>query len=446
MVAVRNSLTHFGPERNMSHTSRSEFQGVLARREKRLAYLLLLPTFMLVLAIVLLPLVANFWISFKPVTLGDLRPPSLVIKEAARGTIAAPGDVFRIEYRFRNSSMKYPLVDTSLRDTLPNGFTITALDPACEIVSAAGARNIVCKLGDLDEKARGKVVIEAVLEDPLLTSKDILKASKPETVFTAPNVMTSFDFTIENFEKVFSAAEFWDVLKTSVYYTVFGTAGALLFGLFAAQIMQKTFPGRSVIRGLLLFPYVAPVIAVAFSWVVLFDPFSGVVNAMLLQAGVADGPINFFGQRKVDISLFGLTIELPVALSMVILFEVWRYFPLSFLFILARMQSIPADIYEAAEMDGATPLQQFRFLSLPFIAGILAVLFLLRFIWTFNKFDDIFLLTGGNAGTRTLTVNVYEQAFAISNLGAGAAVAVVIFVFLLVFSIIFIRFSPKDAG
>ncbi|MCH1483262.1 MAG: sugar ABC transporter permease, partial [Alphaproteobacteria bacterium] len=274
----------------------------------------------------------------------------------------------------------------------------------------------------------------------------ILKASKPETVFTAQNVMTSLDFTIENFEKVFSAEEFWNVLKTSIYYTVFGTVGALLFGLFAAQIMQKTFPGRSVIRGLLLFPYVAPVIAVAFSWVVLFDPFSGVVNAMLLQAGVAEGPINFFGQRKVDISVFGLTIEFPVALSMVILFEVWRYFPLSFLFILARMQSIPADIYEAAEMDGATPFQQFCFLSLPFIAGILAVLFLLRFIWTFNKFDDIFLLTGGNAGTRTLTVNVYEQAFAISNLGAGAAVAVVIFVFLLIFSIIFIRFSPKDAG
>ncbi len=430
----------------MSRTSRSEFQGVLARREKRLAYLLLLPTFMLVLAIVLLPLVANFWISFKPVTLGDLRPPSLIIKEAARGNIAAPGDAFKIEYRFRNSSMKYPLAEASVRDTLPYGFTITALDPACDIISEAGARSIICTLGDLDAKARGKLVIEAVLRDPLKVSKDILKASKPETVFTAQHVMTSFDFTIENFEKVFSAAEFWNVLKTSIYYTVFGTAGALLFGLFAAQIMQKTFPGRSVIRGLLLFPYVAPVIAVAFSWVVLFDPFSGVVNAMLLQAGVAEGPINFFGQRKVDISVFGLTIEFPVALSMVILFEVWRYFPLSFLFILARMQSIPADIYEAAEIDGATPFQQFWFLSLPFIAGILAVLFLLRFIWTFNKFDDIFLLTGGNAGTRTLTVNVYEQAFAISNLGAGAAVAVVIFVFLLIFSIIFIRFSPKDAG
>ena len=78
--------------------------------------------------------------------------------------------------------------------------------------------------------------------------------------------------------------------------------------------------------------------------------------------------------------------------------------------------------------------------------GILSVLFLLRFIWTFNKFDDIFLLTGGNAGTRTLTVNVYEQAFAISNIGAGAAVAVVIFACLLAFSWFFFRFISREEG
>ena len=72
-------------------------------------------------------------------------------------------------------------------------------------------------------------------------------------------------------------------------------------------------------------------------------------------------------------------------------------------------------------MDGASPFQQFWYLSMPMLLGILSVLFLLRFIWTFNKFDDIFLLTGGNAGTRTLTVNVYEQAFAISNIGAGCS-------------------------
>ena len=419
-------------------------EGALARREKRLAYALLMPTFLLVLAVVLLPLLANFWISVKPVTLAELRPPSLILKEQVRGDLAAAGDEARLEYRYRNSSIKYPLENVAFTDVLPAGVVVTTPDPACSL-EADGA-SLRCELGELAGKARGKIRIGIAAGDGFVGDKSPFKASKPVASFTAYNVMTSFDFTLANFERVFSAAEFWDVLKVSIYYTVFGTAGALLLGLFAAQILQKAFFGRPVVRGLMLFPYVAPVIAVAFSWVVLFDPFSGAVNAMLQQMDVAEGPINFFGQRSITIHLFGLGITLPMALTMVILFEVWRYFPLSFLFILARMQSIPSDIYEAAEIDGATPIQQFWFLSLPYIAGILAVLFLLRFIWTFNKFDDIFLLTGGNAGTRTLTVNVYEQAFAISNLGAGAAVAVVIFALLLVFSVIFIRFSPKDAG
>ena len=429
-------------------------EGALARREKRLAYALLMPTFLLVLAIVLLPLLANFWISVKPVTLAELRPPSLILKEQVRGDITATGGEARLEYRYRNSSMKYPLEDVAFTDSLPDGVVVTSLDPVCSLEGDGEGEGtgtgLRCDLGELAGKERGKIRIGIAAADGFVGDKASVKASVKSSVpvasFTAYNVMTSFDFTLRNFERVFSAAEFWDVLKVSIYYTVFGTAGALLLGLFAAQILQKAFIGRPVIRGLMLFPYVAPVIAVAFSWVVLFDPFSGAVNAMLLQMDVAEGPINFFGQRSVTIHVFGLGITLPMALTMVILFEVWRYFPLSFLFILARMQSIPADIYEAAEIDGATPMQQFWFLSLPYIAGILAVLFLLRFIWTFNKFDDIFLLTGGNAGTRTLTVNVYEQAFAISNLGAGAAVAVVIFALLLVFSVIFIRFSPKDAG
>ena len=428
----------------MSDGARRRGEGALARREKRLAYSLLLPTFALVLGIILLPLLANFWISFKPVTLADLRPPQLIVKEQLRGKLAAEGDTARIEYRFRNSSIKYPLGEVSFTDTLPDGIKITGLDDACWIDETAA--KLTCELGDLDAKSRGRIriEIEALTGDP--PGKADFRASAPAATFSAYNVMTSFDFTLGNFQKIFSAAEFWDVLKVSVYYTVFGTAGALLFGLFAAQIMQKAFFGRPVIRGLMLFPYVAPVIAVAFSWVVLFDPFSGAVNAMLQQMDVASGPINFFGQRMIEVSFFGVAFNLPMALTMVILFEVWRYFPLSFLFILARMQSIPSDIYEAAEIDGATPMQQFRFLSLPHIAGILAVLFLLRFIWTFNKFDDIFLLTGGNAGTRTLTVQVYEQAFALNNLGAGAAVAVLVFVLLALFALVYFRAMPEEEG
>ncbi|MEM7721514.1 MAG: sugar ABC transporter permease, partial [Pseudomonadota bacterium] len=206
-----------------------------------------------------------------------------------------------------------------------------------------------------------------------------------------------------------------------------------ILGLFAAMLLNKEFRGQGVLRGLFLFPYVAPIIAVAFTWVILFDPFSGSVNALMVQMGVLSEAVNFFGQR-------------PFALIMVTVFAMWSYFPLCFLFILARMQSIDSDMYEAADMDGASPFQKFWYLSIPQLLGILSVLFLLRFIWTFNKFDDIFLLTGGNAGTRTLTVNVYEQAFAVSNIGAGAAVAVVIFICLLLFSFFFFRFISREEG
>ena len=127
-----------------------------------------------------------------------------------------------------------------------------------------------------------------------------------QSIFKSTNVLTSLDFTISNYLKVFSASEFFEVLKTTIYYTFFGTAGALLLGLFAAQIMQKAFPGRAFVRGILLFPYVDPVISVAFSWVILFDPFSGSVNAMMLELGVVKEPINFFGQRYATIGLLGL--------------------------------------------------------------------------------------------------------------------------------------------
>ena len=417
-------------------------ESILSIREKKLAYSLILPTMILVLSIVIIPLLANFWISFKPISLGDLRPPKLILKESVRSKLSPTNDFAKIQYRYRNSSSKYELNEVAFSDLIPKGITVTKIKSKhdCKIEK----NKLVCKLGKIKPKAFGKIIL-TITKNEFWNDDDNPKSQKPKATYKSTNILTSLEFTFENFKKIFSASEFWDVLKVSIYYTFFGTAGALLIGLFTAQIVNKSFKGRPFIRGLLLFPYVSPVIAVAFSWVILFDPYSGIVNSLFIQMEVIEKPINFFGQKYTPINVFGYEFNFPLALSMVIIFEIWRYFPLSFLFILARIQSIPQDIYEAAEIDGATPLQQFYYLSIPFLIGIIAVLFLLRFIWTFNKFDDIFLLTGGNAGTRTLTVNVYEQAFAISNLGAGAAVAVVIFIFLLVFSVIFIKFSKKEA-
>ena len=417
--------------------------GPIARRERNLAYAMLLPTFGIVMAVVLLPLLANFWISFKPVGLGDLRPASLFVNERLRGDLVAAGDVATIEYRLRNSSQDDPLSEAGFSDTLPAGLTPTGgIDPRCTVTGSL----LDCALGEVEPRFRDSIRIDVTADQSYIDNPVPVRDTEAVGRAQSENVLTSGEFTFDNFQRVFSAAEFWHVLRVTIYYTIFATLGALVLGLFAAQMLNTTFRGRTILRGLFLFPYVAPVIALAFTWVLLLDPFSGTLNAILRQMGVVETPINFLGQRSVPLDFFGLTINFPVALTSVILIEAWRSVPLAFLFILARMQSISTDMYEAAEIDGATPLQQFWFISLPQLVGIIAVLFLLRFIWTFNNFDDIFLLTGGAAGTRTLTVNVYEQAFAVSNLGAGAAVAVVVFLVLLCFSLVIFKYSPQDEG
>ena len=417
--------------------------GALANREKRLAYTMLLPTFLIVLSIVLGPLLANFWISFKPVQLADLRAAQTLANEQLRPRPKEVGEEVTLRYRIRNSSQKEPIRNVLMSDEIPAGLTLKLNDDRCRL----NGQNLECDFGIIEAGGRFNLEIPTVVAQSYLDAGIRPRDSKASFTGDANNVLTSFEFTLDNFHKIFSSDDFWTILKVSLYYTIFGTLGALVLGLFAAQILNTAFKGRNVLRGLFLFPYVAPVIAVAFAWVLLLDAGpGGTFNAMLMQMGAVDGPINFLGQRYVPISILGFTFNFPMALTTVITFEAWRYFPLAFLFILARMQSISTDMYEAAEIDGATPLQQFWYLSLPQLVGILSVLFLLRFIWTFNKFDDIFLLTGGAAGTRTLTVDVYEQAFAVSNLGAGAAVAVVVFIVLLFFALIFFKFSPQDDG
>ena len=400
-------------------------RGALERREARLAWSLLLPTITIVSLVIILPLLAIFWISFKPVGLADLRPVAPVIRESLR---ERSGEMV-IEYRVRNSSQQKEIVGMGFTDTLHDGVTLGALPEQC----AVGGNQLRCEFGTVEGGYNERFRIPVTLDGDPDALEDIVEGSEPSGFGAGDNILTNSEFTLDNFARIFDGDEFWAVLWATTFYTVVGTIGALVVGLFAALLLNKSFRGKGVLRGLYLFPYVSPIIAVAFTWVTLLDPFSGSLNALLIQMGVVDSPINFFGQR-------------PLALIMVTVFEIWRYFPLSFLFILARMQSIDTDMYEAADMDGASPFQKFWYLSLPMLLGILSVLFLLRFIWTFNKFDDIFLLTGGNAGTRTLTVNVYEQAFAISNIGAGAAVAVVIFATLLLFSFFFFKYISQEEG
>ncbi len=222
--------------------------------------------------------------------------------------------------------------------------------------------------------------------------------------------------TLSNFVKVLAHYDFWPSLKATLLYTTGGTLVALLMGLFAALMVNSSYRGKGLVRGFFLVPYIAPIVAVAFAWRFLLDP-RGVLMAGLLGTGILEQPIHLLGQR-------------PWAMLSLIAFEGWRYFPFDFLFILARLQAIPEVLYEAASVDGATPLQKFFHITLPQLKLVLATLLLLRFMWTINKFDDVFLVTRGTAGTRVLTIKVYDFLIGEFDVGAGAAMALVLFVIL----------------
>ena len=261
----------------------------LARREARLAWGLLAPTLISVALVVIMPLLAIFWISFKPIGLADLRPPVAVVRESLRGS----GDDLRIEYRIRNSSQEIAITGVTLTDAWPDGLTLTGdLPEACTLQNA----RLFCDFGDLEPGFNERVRLAVSADDPD-AMEEAAEGSEQGVTGSAPSVLTDFSFTFENFARIFDGDEFWGVFGVTMFYTVFGTIGALLVGLFAALLLNKSFRGQGILRGLYLFPYVAPVIAVAFSWLILFDPFSGSANALLVQMGVTDEAINFFVRK-----------------------------------------------------------------------------------------------------------------------------------------------------
>jgi len=239
-----------------------------------------------------------------------------------------------------------------------------------------------------------------------------------------------FGYTLENFAYVVSEPGFWSSLVNTLVYTVAGTALSIAIGLVTALALRDRFRGRTLVRAAILIPYVAPVVAVTFLWETMLNPQYGIVNTWLAE------PIAFLTQAKGEF----LGVQVPVALLTVIAFEAWRYFPFAFLFILARLQALPKELDEAAIVDGATPTQRFRYVIMPQLWRIIALLSVLRFVFTFTKFDDVYLLTGGGAGTEVVSVRVYDFLTSRDDIGAAAAQAIVLALFLVVFLAIYLRF------
>jgi multiple sugar transport system permease protein len=254
-------------------------------------------------------------------------------------------------------------------------------------------------------------------------------------------------YTLANLEAVVTSPGFWSSLWTTLVYTVGATGLSIGLGLVAALALRRPFRGRTLVRASVLLPYVAPVVAVTFVWEIMLSPQFGIVNDWGTRVFGWDEPVAFLSQRSYPVSLLGWDVDVPMALLTVIAFEGWRYFPFAFLFLLARLQAVPAELEEAALVDGAAPTQTFRHVLLPQLGPVIALLCVLRFIFTFNKFDDVYLLTGGGAGTEVVSVRVYEFLTARFDIGAAAAQALVLAGVLIVLLAVYLKvFAPRVEG
>ena len=221
---------------------------------------------------------------------------------------------------------------------------------------------------------------------------------------------------LENYaELLFSDRRFRTVVSNSVIFTIVSVAGKLLIGLGMAVLLNQRIAARAMFRGWLLLPWVAPTFVTALTWRWMFDGTSGIINYILMVFGVITSPIAWLGS--------GATAMLAVIIT-----NIWRGFPFFGVSLLAGMQAIPAELYEAADVDGASPWQKFWHITLPGVRTVLVVTTMLSTIWTFNDFQIVWIMTGGGPAyaTHLFATYSYKVGFTGSRLGYAVAVSTIL--------------------
>ncbi len=220
---------------------------------------------------------------------------------------------------------------------------------------------------------------------------------------------------LENYrELLFDDPFFWQVVRNGFIFTVGSVLLKLLVGMVMALVLNQQLVWRGLWRGLLLMPWVAPTVVTALSWRWILD-LTGVLNHILRELGLMTTSIPWLAQ-------YG------TALLSLILVNTWRGFPFFGITLLAGMQAIPQELYEAAEIDGASVWQRFRYVTVPSLRTVMLVVTILSIIWTFNDFSIVWLLTGGGPGhaTDVFATYTYKLGFITSRLGYGQTVSVIL--------------------
>ncbi|GAA3351650.1 ABC transporter permease subunit [Amorphoplanes nipponensis] len=248
-----------------------------------------------------------------------------------------------------------------------------------------------------------------------------------------------------NYTALVGDQQFHTGVVNSFVFTAYAEIFKVVLGLAAALLLHQRRRGRAVLAGLLLVPWVVPTVVTAFSWRALLDPIFGSVNTLLTSSGI--GPL-LADLHLVDSWPAGWLSDPSLAMPSVILVNVWKGVPFFTVCFLAGLKAIPAELYEAATIDGASSWQRFVNVTLPGLRHVITVTVTLSSIWTFNNFDLIWLLTQGGPGdvTAPYVLVAYSKAILQLQYGAGAAVTLVMLPIIGALVFILVRLLRQDTG
>lgn len=226
-----------------------------------------------------------------------------------------------------------------------------------------------------------------------------------------------------NYATILGGAGFWRALGRSVVWVFSNAVVQTLLALATALILNQKFPGVRIARTWIILTWIVPTVVVVIIWRWLLSSSGGMINPLLIQAGVIERPVGFFATRE-------------GAMATLVMINSWRWFPFTTLMMLAGLTRIPGDLYEAARIDGAGTFQRFKRITWPLLQPTLIVLGVVGTLLSFNVFDVIWLLTAGgpSSATQTLPVLIYETAFKGYRLSEAATISVLTSIFLMGFA------------
>ena len=233
---------------------------------------------------------------------------------------------------------------------------------------------------------------------------------------------------LSNYNELFTSPTFNSSIIISVIYILVTVPARYALGFASALLLNQKFRGRAIARSLLIIPWAVPEVVTCLVWILMYDKDFGIINAMFRNIGILSANVGYLQDTS-------------VALSAAMVVNIWKGFPFVAIMLLAGLQSIPAEMYEAARVDGTNAIQRFRYIVVPLLKPVSMIVFLLLVIWTIRDFGIVYILAKGgpSRATEVLPIYIYKMAFTNFDFGIASSGGMIMLICALIFAFFYIK-------